>query len=85
MSPNFVLEKYHTFSVSYKKTSTHRHWDTGFTMTHYRQLDLFEEYQVEYDHLIAPESQKKAYYKIWLMYRFGQYVVKKESGAGRHK
>ncbi|MBF0102994.1 MAG: hypothetical protein HQK77_19020 [Desulfobacterales bacterium] len=54
-------------------------------MTHYRQLDLFEEYQVEYDHLIAPESQKKAYYKIWLMYRFGQYVVKKESGAGRHK
>ena len=50
-----------------------------------RQLNLFERVVLRFDHLIAPNSPKRAYYKLWLEVRHGRHTVRKESGTLRHR
>lgn len=45
-----------------------------------KQLNLFTPEIIHHDHLVAPESPKQAYYKIWLEQHLGRYSVRKESG-----
>lgn len=50
-----------------------------------RQLELFENDVLRFDHLVAPDSPKQAYYKLWLEFRRGRHTVRKESGTRRHR
>ncbi len=50
-----------------------------------RQLELFESDVLRFDHLVAPDSPKQAYYKLWLEVRRGRHRVRKESGTRRHR
>ena len=47
----------------------------------YTQRDLFEEI-VRQVYLIAPKSDRKAFYRLSLEFEFNQYIIRKQSGIG---
>jgi len=49
-----------------------------------KQLSLFTE-ELKFIHLVAPDSPKKAFYKLWLLKGDIEYQVRKKSGIKERK
>jgi len=49
-----------------------------------KQLSLFQK-ELKHIHLVAPDSPKKAFYRLWLLKNEEEYLIRKESGIFERK